>query len=756
MKTSISLLTVGCLSLTTLLAAASTVQVKPADSLDKLRERLARETSIREVIFEEGVYHGHLHLSGPKGADFSKQPLLLRAAEGATVVFDGSRRVEGFKAHPDLPGIFQIEYTHRGGEYPKLWEPGRRARYRLVADVESVKRFRATYTIEGNRLLFHTSDGLAPGSGELLMSAHDCGMFINRPHVTVRGMSFQNYLAREKWSTAIDLRVDHITVEDCSARNCSLGFIVTGNHNAVRRCTAEDVGGGVYVGGANATVEDCRLFKKRDAFMVPMYAQDDTGIQYYHPARGGLVRGNLCVGFGMGVFIKALNAPYIVEHNTLVGLGQGLGFGSTSWHSGQRFRYNIVADCARPVEIFTEQESGRRDINYNCYWSSSRSDLKRVGPNDIVANPKFISPEWNDFRLANDSPCLKLASDAGPCGAFPAIGDATLDFGPPREWHVSENGRDGGEGSKDNPVRTIQFAVDRARPGDTILVHPGLYPEPVRISRGGTKERPIVLRATKQWQAILDSNRAASEMIRIEGAPHIEIHGLEIRWYESVGIRIEKSPSVTVTGCRIWNAHWHGTWPTGTAVRAAHSPGFVGRHNVLFQQEHGFWFYHSPNATLLNNTCAANLYAAAAFLYSAENSVCRYNSFAFQGNDVLVIHEDLGQAAKLKSFDCDFNNYGTALRPQPEGVVFDSITPRREEPYFRGGSKAIVNYTENRGEMKRFVSMTEWREFSGRDHHTICADPLYVNSAARDFRVEPNSPNRGDGAHGVTLGALAQ
>ena len=34
-----------------------------------------------------------------------------------------------------------------------------------------------------------------------------------------------------------------------------------------------------------------------------MYAQDDTGIQYYSPARGGLVRGNLCEGFGMGVFI---------------------------------------------------------------------------------------------------------------------------------------------------------------------------------------------------------------------------------------------------------------------------------------------------------------------------------------------------------------------------------------------------------------------------------------------------------------------
>jgi len=78
-----------------------------------------------------------------------------------------------------------------------------------------------------------------------------------------------------------------------------MGFIITGNDNTVRRCAAEDVGGGVYVGGENATVEDCRFFKRRDAFMVPMYAQDDTGIQYYSPACGGLIRGDLCEGFSM-------------------------------------------------------------------------------------------------------------------------------------------------------------------------------------------------------------------------------------------------------------------------------------------------------------------------------------------------------------------------------------------------------------------------------------------------------------------------
>ena len=754
MRTQIALLMLASLLIPTVTLGGSTLSITPRESLSAVRDKLRADTSITEVILAAGVYFGGLSVEGPKGTDFTQHPLLIRAADGAQVVLDGARPVEKFRPHEELPGVFWIDYTSDGGEYPKFWEPGTRTRYRLVADRQSVARFPASYSIEGKRLLFHTSDGQAPRPGELLMSGHDCGLFVNRPQVTVRGLGFRNYLAREKWSTGIDLRVNHITVEDCRSSNCSLGFIITGSGNAVRRCAVEEVGGGVYVGGEDATVEDCRLFKRRDAFMVPMYAQDDTGIQYYHPARGGVIRGNLCEGFGMGVFIKAIPAPYVVEHNTLVGLGQGLGFGSTSWHPEQRFRYNIVADCERQVEVYVAKQEGQsRDIEFNCYWSASRGDLKKVGAHDIVADPKFVWPEWKDYRLAANSPCVKPAGAAQTIGAFPAAGDAQLDLGPPREWHVSETGRDGRDGSAGQPVRTIQFAVDRAKPGDTIVVHAGLYADPVRITRGGTKDRPIVVRAAERWKAVLDSNRGAPVMIGIYKAPYVDIRGFEIRWYGRAGIEIEESPHATVAGCKVWNAHWHGAWPTGHAVRVVRSPGFVGRDDVLFRQEHGFWFYDSPKVTLTHNTCVANLYAAAAFLYSCEKSICRNNSFTFQGNDVIVIEENLGEQRKLASFDCDYNNYGTALREQPQGTPFDSVSPREVESFLRGGSKAIVNYTEYRGEMKRFVSLAQWREFSGLDRHTVFADPLYRDSAARDFRLGDKSPNRGAGADGATIGA---
>ena len=111
-----------------------TVSVKPTEPLSALYEKLASDASVTEAVLAEGVYHGGLYVVGPKGTDFKKRPLLIRAAEGANVVFDGARPVEKFRPHEKLPGVFWIDYADRGGEYPKLWEPGSRVRYRLVAD----------------------------------------------------------------------------------------------------------------------------------------------------------------------------------------------------------------------------------------------------------------------------------------------------------------------------------------------------------------------------------------------------------------------------------------------------------------------------------------------------------------------------------------------------------------------------------------------------------------------------------------------
>jgi alpha-N-arabinofuranosidase len=53
------------------------------------------------------------------------------------------------------------------------------------------------------------------------------------------------------------------------------------------------------------------------------------------------------------------------------------------------------------------------------------------------------------------------------------------------EYHVSINGDDHNNGSLSKPLRTISAAANLAMPGDTVLVHAGVYREQITPPRGG-------------------------------------------------------------------------------------------------------------------------------------------------------------------------------------------------------------------------------------------------------------------------------
>ncbi len=56
------------------------------------------------------------------------------------------------------------------------------------------------------------------------------------------------------------------------------------------------------------------------------------------------------------------------------------------------------------------------------------------------------------------------------------------------ELHVAMNGADAHPGTRAEPLRTIQRAADLAQPGDTIVVHQGVYRERVNPPRGGESD----------------------------------------------------------------------------------------------------------------------------------------------------------------------------------------------------------------------------------------------------------------------------
>jgi alpha-N-arabinofuranosidase len=57
-----------------------------------------------------------------------------------------------------------------------------------------------------------------------------------------------------------------------------------------------------------------------------------------------------------------------------------------------------------------------------------------------------------------------------------------------QKLHVAPNGQDHAKGSAAAPLKTISEAARRAMPGDTVVIHAGIYREEINPPRGGTSD----------------------------------------------------------------------------------------------------------------------------------------------------------------------------------------------------------------------------------------------------------------------------
>ncbi len=73
-----------------------------------------------------------------------------------------------------------------------------------------------------------------------------------------------------------------------------------------------------------------------------------------------------------------------------------------------------------------------------------------------------------------------------------------------RTLHVSVQGNDKNPGTQSKPLQTISAAALLAMPGDTVLVHEGIYRERVNPPRGGTSdEKPITYMAVPGQEVVI-------------------------------------------------------------------------------------------------------------------------------------------------------------------------------------------------------------------------------------------------------------
>ena len=84
--------------------------------------------------------------------------------------------------------------------------------------------------------------------------------------------------------------------------------------------------------------------------------------------------------------------------------------------------------------------------------------------------------------------------------------------------HVAKNGNDANAGTAASPYLTINHAAQVAQPGDTVLIHAGLYRETVKPARGGTDEaHRITYTNAGDGEVVIKGSEEINSWIRYSG-----------------------------------------------------------------------------------------------------------------------------------------------------------------------------------------------------------------------------------------------
>jgi parallel beta helix pectate lyase-like protein/uncharacterized protein DUF1565 len=210
------------------------------------------------------------------------------------------------------------------------------------------------------------------------------------------------------------------------------------------------------------------------------------------------------------------------------------------------------------------------------------------------------------------------------CAAAVACGPAEAN-----ELWVARSGADSAPGTSAQPLKTIDRALQVARPGDTILVRAGTYPEMVEAHPKGTAEAPITLQPAPGERPIvsggfklIDARWVRVRDITFDGtgnpdgwgtsvwrSEHIVLSGNEITGYqESQGVLIkERSVDVRVVANHIHHLGARHRFDHGVYCESARE--VVIAQNVIHDIPHGYGihlFGDCDGTRIFRNTIARN------------------------------------------------------------------------------------------------------------------------------------------------------
>jgi hypothetical protein len=129
----------------------------------------------------------------------------------------------------------------------------------------------------------------------------------------------------------------------------------------------------------------------------------------------------------------------------------------------------------------------------------------------------------NSFSITVPSATASTTGTTSPTSTATTLTPPT-----PYNIYVSTTGNDANTGTSSYPYRTIQKAVNVAKPGTTIHVLNGVYSENVRVAVSGTASSRIIIKSENKWGAKVKGPLEGYKGIFTITGNYIDIAGFEM------------------------------------------------------------------------------------------------------------------------------------------------------------------------------------------------------------------------------------
>jgi len=299
--------------------------------------------------------------------------------------------------------------------------------------------------------------------------------------------------------------------------------------------------------------------------------------------------------------------------------------------------------------------------------------------------------------------------------------------------YVATQGNDGSPGTSAQPFRTITHAYNSAKPGDTILVKPGVYTDyssgwGLHLGKSGTRSSPITLRSQARNGAVLDGRNAADRNvgIYIDGSYNI-VDGFEIRNGTKGGITIWGNGN-QILRCYI---HHNGN-PASTSTdgrdgiysdEGTSGNAYIG--NLVYHNgrsgsnlDHGLYLC-GQNELVLNNVLLANSACGLQIAgYTTVSNLKVYNNvMAFNGTDGIILWQSLSGIDIRNNIFYKNGHYGIGS-------------------YDAHGSGVTIDKNLSFGNGYPSFNLTDGgSDFAHNLGSTIALDPHFVSGTASGFNA---------------------